>query len=169
MRIQSKTKTKAASEITLSTPDILKLAQTELARRKTFRLRLYGKTMYPTIHNGDWITLEPITPGKLYAGDILLLASSSQTALVHRLLRLEQQGTTTYVVTRGDSSQKLDMPVPLSNVVGRVSHIEHSGEKLDLTTLWQRLRTRVMGWKIRWQLRKVHIEQSSQGNKPSRH
>ncbi|MBX7218367.1 MAG: S24/S26 family peptidase [Blastocatellia bacterium] len=152
MRIQSKTRSRVASEPTLSTPDILKIIQTEMARKRPFRLRLYGTSMHPTIRNGSWITIEPVGPEDMRAGDILLLASSSQTAMVHRLQRVERSETRTLLYTQADAAEKLDIPVPLSHLVGRVSQIEHAGMQVDLTTWWQRVRSLVIGWKSRWRL-----------------
>ncbi|HNC42628.1 MAG TPA: S24/S26 family peptidase [Acidobacteriota bacterium] len=155
MRIQSKTKVRSTAELTLASPEILKLAQAELTRHRTFRMRLSGNTMRPTIHNGDWITIEPIKPGTLKAGDIVLLVTSSETAMIHRLIRLDFTKDSPYVLTRGDSTEYFDVPVPLSHVLGRISHIEHNGQKTDLTTFWQRVRTRLLGLKMRWQLRRT--------------
>ncbi|QUV85225.1 S24/S26 family peptidase [Chloracidobacterium aggregatum] len=155
MRTTGKTKTSPIREHTLESPDILRTARAELMRDGVYRFRVNGSTMRPTISDGDWLTVEQVPTTQLGVGDIVLLCTSSQTAVVHRILRFEQRHATTYVVTRGDAAEGLDVSVPVSNVVGRVLRIESNGVRHDLTTFWRRLRTRLAGWLHRWRFRKV--------------
>ncbi len=155
MRTTGKTKASLIREHTLESPDILRTARTELLRDGIYRFRANGSTMRPTIVDGDWLTIEPVSTAQLGVGDIVLLCTSSQTAVVHRILRFEQRHATLYVVTRGDAAEGLDVSVPVSNVVGRVLRIESNGVRYDLTTFWHRLRTRLAGWLHRWRFRKV--------------
>jgi signal peptidase I len=155
MRATSKTKAKPTREHSLDTPDILRTARAELLRGHSFRLRVPGSVMSPTISAGDWITIESVIADQLRVGDMVLLCTSSQTAVVHRIIRFEKRGSVTQIVTRGDASNRLDVSVPVSNVVGRVSRVERQGFRNDLNSLWQRLRSRVDGWVARWKFRNV--------------
>lgn len=155
MRATSKTKARTAREYTLDSPDILRLARAELLRGHWFRLRVAGSVMEPTIAAGDWITIESVIAAQLRVGDVVLLCTSSQTAVVHRVIRFEKRGSVTQVVTRGDASNRLDVSVPVSNVVGRVVRIERTGFRNDLNSLWQRLKSRFDGWMARWKFRNV--------------
>jgi len=155
MRTTGKTKASSLREHTQESPDILRTAREELMREGIYRFQVNGSTMRPTISDGDWLTIEQVPTSELGVGDIVLLCTSSQTAVVHRILRFERRHATTYVVTRGDAAQELDVSVPISNVVGRVLRIESNGVRHDLSTFWRRMRMRLTGWLHRWRFRKV--------------
>jgi hypothetical protein len=155
MRATSKAKAKPSRDIALDSPDILRMSRTDLLRGHPFRLRLVGSVMEPALFNGDWLTVEAVSAAELRAGDIILLCTSSQTALVHRLVRLERREGVMYVVTRAEASSKLDVSVPASNVVGRVSHVERDGLRLDLMTFWRRARARWVSVLTRWRFHNV--------------
>jgi signal peptidase I len=143
MRPQS-TKTERGPVIHLETPDLLKRARYELSRQNSVLLRVSGSSMRPALLDGDLVTVEPVNAHSVHAGDIVLYQSLRDTALIHRIVRLEQRTSGRFVVTRGDASSALDVPVPIHHVMGRVTSLDRSGERIELvasdTSLLARIR-----------------------------
>ena len=84
MQTYSKTKAKQVREVGLATPNLLELARLELTKKRPFRLQVLRNSMSPSICDGDYVTVEPTVSQKIRTGDIILVASISNTALVHR-------------------------------------------------------------------------------------
>ena len=95
-------------------------------------LRVSGAAMRPSLEDGDLVTIEPVNSHSVHAGDIILYQSLRDTALIHRIVRLEQRASGRFVVTRGDASVALDVPVPIHHVMGRVTTIDRDGERIDV-------------------------------------
>jgi signal peptidase I len=131
MRPQS-IKTERGPVIHLETPDLLKRARSELSRQNAVLLKVSGSAMRPALVDGDLVTVEPVNSHNVYAGDIILYQSLRDTALIHRIVRLEQRTNGRFVVTRGDASVALDVPVPIHHVMGRVTSVDRGGERIDL-------------------------------------
>jgi len=131
MRPQS-IKTERGPVIHLETPDLLKRARYELSRQNTVLLRVSGSSMRPALVDGDLVTVEPVNSHNVYAGDIILYQSLRDTALIHRIVRLEQRTNGRFIITRGDASVALDVPVPIHHVMGRVTSVDRGGERIDL-------------------------------------
>ncbi len=148
MRTYSKPKPKQSRELSLGTPNILELARFELSRRRTFRLQVSGNSMKPHINDGDYVTVEPAHPSSIRIGDIILVASSSNTALIHRVARIEQKSGINMFITYGDASSFHDIPVPFSQCLGRVTTIEKNNKLVDLNSPLNRLKARLQSlWK----------------------
>lgn len=148
MRTYSKLKPKQSRELCLGTPNILEIARFELSRRRAFRLRVSGNSMQPHINDGDYVTVEPAHPSSIRSGDIVLVASSSDTALIHRVARIEQKRGVNMLITYGDASSFYDTPIPFSQCLGRVTTIEKKNKLVDLNSPLNRLRARLQSlWK----------------------
>ncbi|MEM3271931.1 MAG: S24/S26 family peptidase, partial [Thermoplasmatales archaeon] len=83
-----------------------------------FILRAWGKSMYPTIKDGDVIIVENTTaPSRLKIGEILFLRVPMKYAppvrsgryVGHRLIGINGQ----YLVTKGDNEPKQDRKIPI--------------------------------------------------------
>ena len=131
MRPQS-IKTERGPVIHLETPDLLKRARYELSRQNSVLLRVSGSAMRPSLVDGDLVTVEPVNAHSVHSGDIILYQSLRDTALIHRIVRLEQRSSGRFVVTRGDASVALDVPVPIHHVMGRVTSLDRGGERIEL-------------------------------------
>jgi len=131
MRPQS-IKTERGPVIHLETPDLLKRARYELSRQNAVLLRVSGSAMRPALLDGDLVTVEPVNAHSVAMGDIVLYQSLRDTALIHRIVRLEQRTSGRFVVTRGDASASLDVPVPIHHVMGRVTSLDRGGERIEL-------------------------------------
>jgi len=143
MQTYSKTKAKQVREVGLATPNLLELARLDLSKKRPFRLQVSGNSMSPSICDGDYVTVEPITSQKIRAGDIILLASISNTALVHRVAKIEERNGVSVVITRGDAAHCQDVPIPFSHVLGRVSLIEKKDKLVNLNNPLNRLLSRL--------------------------
>jgi signal peptidase I len=125
-------KTERGPEIRLETPDLLKRARFELSRHNPVLLRVSGSAMRPAIEDGDLLTVEPLNSIDMCPGDIVLFRSARDTALIHRVVRVEQRSRGQDLVARGDASAVLDVPVPAHHVMGRVTVIDRNGERIDV-------------------------------------
>jgi hypothetical protein len=97
-----------------------------LARFGTVRFRAHGTSMAPAIRSGDVLEIERCRADELHVGDIVLV-TSGERLLAHRLLRRADHDDGAVVVTRGDSHWRADAPAPLSAVLGRVTAIMRDG------------------------------------------
>jgi signal peptidase I len=142
MQTYSKTKTKQVREVGLASPNILELARLELTKKRPFRLQVSGSSMSPSICDGDYVTVEPAVSQKIRIGDIILLASISNTALVHRVTKIEERNGVSVLITRGDAANGQDVPIPISHVLGRVTLIERKDKMVNLNNPFNRLLSR---------------------------
>jgi signal peptidase I len=142
MQTYSKTKAKQVREVGLASPNLLELARLELTKKRPFRLQVSGSSMSPSICDGDYVTVEPTASQKIRVGDIILLASISNTALVHRVTKIEERNGVSVLITRGDAANGQDVPIPLSHVLGRVSLIERKDKLVNLNNPFNRLLSR---------------------------
>ena len=125
-------KAERGREVTLETPDFLEQARQLLSRSLPIELRMSGSSMSPAIEDGDIITLEPVSEEPIKQGDIVLYQSRMDTAVIHRIIRLERSSAERCIVTRGDAASHNDSPVPLHRILGRVKRVERAGERIKM-------------------------------------
>lgn len=123
---------KAERGFHLESPDFLERSRQNLSRSLTVEICMSGSSMRPAIEDGDLVTIEPITEGRINQGDIILYQSKSDTAVIHRVVKIERSMTERSVITRGDAASQNDLAVPLSKILGRVKHIERAGEQVKM-------------------------------------
>jgi peptidase S24-like protein len=74
-----------------------------LERGRPVAVDVVGGSMTPTIEQGARVTVEPVA-GDLHPGDIILILSSNEAALVlHRVIRLFEEGGQHCVIHQGDA------------------------------------------------------------------
>jgi signal peptidase I len=154
MQTFSKTKTKQVREISLGSPNLLELARLELSKKRPFRLQISGNSMNPNICDGDYVTVETIAANKIRSGDIVLLASISNTALVHRVAKIEERNGVAILTTRADAANHQDVPIPIGHVLGRVTLIERKDKLVNLNNPINRLMARLYSFFSRLRNRK---------------
>ncbi len=115
--------------ISLESPDVLEFTRHELSRRKQVVMRMSGSSMRPTIEDGELFTVVAVQPHDLRPRDVIMFSTDSGTALVHRLVRLSRRDGCALVLARGDYSQLLDPPIPLTRVIARVVAVQKRGSK----------------------------------------
>jgi signal peptidase I len=143
-------KAERGREVTLETPDFLEQARQLLSRRLPIELRMSGSSMSPAIEDGDVITVEPVDEDPVKQGDIVLYHSRFDTAVIHRVIRLERLSSERCIVTRGDAASHNDVPVPLHRILGRVRRVERLGERIKMIVPKRSFSQTVMAWLHRW-------------------
>jgi signal peptidase I len=146
MRAYDSIKAERGREVTLETPEFLEQARQLLSRNLPVELRMSGSSMRPAIEDGDVITVEPVTDDSIKQGDIVLYHSRFDTAVIHRVVRVERSNSERAVVTRGDAASHSDGPVPIHRVLGRVKLVERAGERIRIVAPKRSLAQIALGW-----------------------
>ena len=89
-----------------------------------------GRSMEPTIHDGEQITVEPRIAAGVRLGEIVVYASSVGLR-AHRLLRAHHRRSTSYTV-RGDAADAAPVAVPAERILGVAVSALRGGRELSL-------------------------------------
>ncbi|MGH9823345.1 MAG: signal peptidase I [Blastocatellia bacterium] len=146
MRAYDSIKAERGHEVNLETPDFLEHARQYLSKRIPVEIRMSGSSMSPAIEDGDLVTVEPLEVGALRAGDIVLYNSLRDTAVIHRIIKVERGSGERSVLTRGDAASQNDIAVPQHRILGRVKLIERAGERINVTPSKYKARYGLLGW-----------------------
>lgn len=115
---------KTQAEIVLSDAALLVLITAVHERGADFRFRAPGTSMYPTIRDGDIITLSPLNGVKLECGDIIAFRHPDTGKLVvHRIITVHPDR----FEAKGDNAVDSDGLTPVSSVVGLITRVERDG------------------------------------------
>jgi signal peptidase I len=107
------------------------------------RFRPGGFSMYPTIRDGEAVTVEPIRAHEVRRGDILLYRRERRV-IAHRVVGIALGANAKRVFTlRGDSLSSCDAPVKQEQVLGRVVSVERKGRWIKLGGRRARIRSAV--------------------------
>ena len=101
----------------------------------SIRFRAPGDSMYPTICDGDLITVEPILPFDVVVGDIILYRHQSGV-VAHRVVDIEAPQSSVLspqhcFTLRGDAAINNDFPVHADQILGKIVSLERNGQFLD--------------------------------------
>jgi signal peptidase I len=147
MRAYDGIKAERGREVNLETPDFLEHARQLLSKSVAVQIRMSGSSMSPTIEDGDVVTVEPITAKPVAAGDIILYNSLRDTAVIHRVVRVERKGSSPRaVITRGDAASQNDIAVPVHRVLGKVELIDRAGEQITLVRTDHKVHLKLLTW-----------------------
>jgi hypothetical protein len=119
-----------------------------LNRDHSIRFRAPGDSMYPTICDGDVVTVMPIKTASITIGDIILYRHRSGVT-AHRVIRILKRSEknsrsalqgpqdrslseTLEFVFRGDAAINDDTPVSSEQILGKVVSTERNGRRIDL-------------------------------------
>jgi len=123
------------------------------------KFRAPGDSMYPTICNGDFITVMPVEIDSIVIEDIILYRHTSGVA-AHRVIRIEKRDAhhcagsaplsqssvlslsrrsstrakavpQHLFILRGDAAIERDAPVRSEQILGKVISIERNGHRID--------------------------------------
>lgn len=89
----------------------------------SFRLRVLGMSMLPSIWPGDIVTIESDSQDAIVTGAIFLFAREGKF-VVHRLARKLESQNQIFWVSRGDAMPEDDPAWSQHDLVGRVSKVE---------------------------------------------
>ena len=99
-----------------------------LGRGIAVRFQVHGDSMYPVIHSGDYVLVEPSAWSAVRIGDVVLsLTERGLTA--HRVVAIDRATIT----TRGDNALESDPPFTAAQLLGRVRSAEHEGRARSMT------------------------------------
>lgn len=88
-----------------------------LRHRGRTTIRVYGRSMYPTLRHGMRIVVQPTAYDELRIGDLVVFFDG-RGIVCHRLVRKAQR----LCFLKGDTNLWADPPVVWSQVLGRVTH-----------------------------------------------
>lgn len=131
--------------------DFFHLAETILQQGNCIRFRAEGRSMWPSIRSGDIIKVSPDTDD-ITVGDIILYRSRENTAVVHRVVKRDSRN----ILTRGDSSLDLDMPIINEQVLGKVVEIEKRG--LHIRYILSEILHYIQGFRLYGALAKIILK-----------
>ena len=132
MRAYDGIKAEPGRKVNLEAPDFLEHARQLLSRSIRLEIRMSGGSMRPAIEEGDVITIEPVSETPVRAGDVVLYQSRYDTAVIHRVVRIDRSAGERLVITRGDAALQNDPPVPIARILGRVQLIQRAGEPIEM-------------------------------------
>ena len=136
---------------------LLDLTAELLSRGTTVRFRPSGRSMYPSIREGELITVEPVAARDVKRGDIVLYRSE-RGLLAHRVVGSSPTQSSVLspqssLLLKGDASLSCDQPVAAQQILGRVVGVERNGRSVALASpgakLWhkaRRLASGLKGW-----------------------
>jgi signal peptidase len=112
-----------------------------LALGTVVRFRAEGTSMYPTIRDGETITIARVSIDEVVQGDVLL-CRQGQRVVAHRVVGATVGDAARIFELRGDAKAACDAPVGADAVVGRVIAVSRNGRIVPLCGLVARLRHR---------------------------
>jgi len=129
-------------------PRFIHVLEALLSGGLSVRFRAPGCSMYPTIRNGDAITVVPLGRSPIRVGEVVLYRKGP-AAIAHRVIRVQSiAGRAAGLVLRGDAAQSSDGPIEPAQVLGRISAIERDGRTVHLDRMgpsW----SRALGYALR--------------------
>ncbi len=160
-----------------SSPDVFSDMSAELLRRGArVRFRATGRSMQPTILEGEAITVEPVAPAAVTRGDILLYRWE-RGVIAHRVIRIERTeggaipqssaasaggsggppqpwrrqvlSPQSLLILRGDALASCDTPIKPEQVIGKVIAVERAGRRIDLASRRAKLKRTCRVWTSR--------------------
>ena len=112
------------SGVSLSGEALIDLLLAVHEKGADFRFRATGLSMYPTIRDGDIITLSPLKGLHPVSTDIVAFRHPDTGKLVvHRIIGISSES----FEASGDNSEESDGQIPLSNILGLVTQLERNG------------------------------------------
>lgn len=109
-------------------PMFLNIAEHLLKQGFCVQFHAEGTSMRPAIEHGDVITVGPVDPAAIAAGDIVLYRHRDRP-IAHRVAEIYTTGQgEVVVVPRGDGKRACDAPVQAHQVMGKVVAIERCAE-----------------------------------------
>jgi signal peptidase I len=106
------------------------------------QFRAEGESMYPTIRDGEAITVVPAAPQTIVRGDVVLFRHGRRV-LAHRVVGVTVSGKDRLFELRGDAKVAGDGSVSANAIVGKVIDVRRKGRVIPLCGARARVRRRV--------------------------
>ena len=97
-----------------------------LSEGRSVSIEVDGHSMTPFIRRGDLVTVRPRRDSRPSRGDVLLFVPDSRRFIIHRHVGWVKGR----VVPRGDCAPASDAPIPLEDVLGKVTQVERQGRRI---------------------------------------
>lgn len=125
-----------------------------------------GHSMFPTIMANESIMVEPIEPGTVQMGDIILYRTNGRL-IAHRVVGMYSPASNDslpvskldgrssilrhhcFFIFRGDACAICDEPVTARQILGKVVSVERDGVCIDLYDAWYKLNCLAIAWGCR--------------------
>ena len=125
---------------------------------RSVRFSAPGRSMYPTIREGETITVRPVSSSAVKVGDIILYCWE-KGVIAHRVVGTENThaGGPRFIL-RGDSSGACDERVKPEQILGKVVVADRNGRPIDLYSIPSKVRRHLHPFASRfkqWALQKA--------------
>jgi signal peptidase I len=144
----------------LSTHNFVQICSELLSQGHLVKFKAPGHSMYPTICDGDLITVEPKKPSDVCVGDIILYHHENGV-VAHRVVNIKIPQSSVlrpqhFLLLRGDAAMVFDDPVRADQILGKVTLVERDGRRIDPYSLRTKLqyKTRRLVSRIKRSLRR---------------
>jgi signal peptidase I len=128
------------------------LVREGLRRQGRVRLRLHGDSMWPTVPAGSLVVVEPIAPGGIRLGDVVVWQRGGDL-IGHRVVQKVRDGATLWLVTKGDNTSDADQRLDPATVLGRVVAAYGPEGIAAVRSDWDRGLDAAI-WVLRWHVRR---------------
>jgi hypothetical protein len=96
------------------------------------RFRAAGRSMRPTVRDGECLVVAPVVPREVVRGDVVL-CQTWRGPVAHRVVAVERDASgVSRLVLRGDASLEPDRPLPATSLRARVIGVERAGHVRSL-------------------------------------
>jgi hypothetical protein len=103
-----------------------------LAEGISVRFRAGGRSMTPTIDDGEVLIVAPAAAHQLAVADVAFCQTRARS-LAHRVLSVARDAAGAHQLTLcGDAALECDGPVTAAEVRGRVVAVERAGQRVDM-------------------------------------
>ncbi|HXI29439.1 MAG TPA: S24/S26 family peptidase, partial [Vicinamibacterales bacterium] len=131
-----------------------------LASGTLVQFRAEGRSMHPTIRDGETITAAPVAITDVVRGDVLLCRHGGRV-LAHRIVSIAGQGRARQLELRGDSQFASQARVGADDIVARIVSVERGGRSIALPGGWIAHRARLtVAWMRRTIARAIAVSKS---------
>ena len=110
------------------------LVQEFIDTGNSFRFQARGRSMWPTIRDGEFLHVKPIGERQLKRGDIVLFRRRGMFK-AHRVIGRKRDS----VLVRGDACIDIDGWIAIPEILGRVVAAERDGDSATIFDFWERL------------------------------
>lgn len=138
-------------EINLDRNDLELLADGIMRKGGSFNFKARGFSMYPFIHDGDILTISPVSTNEIKSGDIILYKSFDNRIVVHRVIGKTKINNHEILKVRGDALMGAPEYILTSQVIGKAIKQRRNSNVVDLQKLVSKFFAQI--WLITYPIR----------------
>ena len=141
-----------AGDLPCTAADLIGLSAELLRAGVAVRFRARGASMGPLLRDGDVLWVQPVEPGSLRVGDVVLCSSAPGRVVVHRVVRKLAGSPEPRFVVQGDQLAWPDGVIPAAQVYGRAVAVERDGVRMAMDRGVPKWLGRLAALRSRWNL-----------------